>query len=989
MKRSLVFSTALATLAAAVMLIASCSDGRSVESAMTGVSVDPAAEAAAADVRDGADHGEESSSEAFDAASVEGQAGQPYDPEANIDLTLLPADENVVIGELDNGLVYYLRHNDSPGERLEARLVVKAGSVNDPDSAAGAAHFLEHMLFNGTERYPDNELEQVLRDAGVKLGPDLNAYTSFDQTVYWLSVSTVVPGAVNTAFDVLSEWAHAASITEQGTVAERGIVHDEYLLRTSSGLGRVELLVEELRIAGTPYEGKRPIGNPDAIKSMTAQTLRDFYDSWYRPSNMAVVVVGDMAVEDLERLVREHFEGLEARGPELERPVFVVEPAAEPLLESAAFSGAGPNRVSLSWSVPEWPEGTVGGERLIFMEQLIIGMLTNRLTAEFNAGRLAQTSEPYITDAPVGTELRFQGTNLVGDNLTAATTDFLSVLTGAARAGFTQQELDRITEAVRVRLDAAVEAEATRQDGSYAAQYTQHFLEGTYVADAQQSRDWYLSLLEDFSADDLSRHWKWLWERSVPIIVAAGENAEELPTVEELNSAIAAVQPRDLAEAEPRVEALMAVPAPTAPVSSRSLGLLEGYAAYEWRFANGAVVVHVESDISEALVNMEARSLGGSSVLAPDEAGLAWVAVSAVSGSGLGSLSSDQLHAYQDTSTAWAQPMISEIQEGVSGASSPEHLEDLFALLHLYHTEPRISPVSLRSALSNAHQTLDYSDVYPPLLLQLAYLAARHPDNPWQMLLPTREQIESATVESLLELYERRLGGVDDLLVAVVGDIDRETVANLAARYVGTLPAGEPDTFVNRRSPHPEGVTRTDVRLVDSSGTSVSIYYDSPVEVTPKLRVTSDVLGTVLAEQMLSAVRKELGDTYAVSAAVLPVLTAEPLVLSQFSASGEVQFLDDIYDQMTAVIRVMVDEGPGDSDFEQAKKIVADDYTLVHNHDLIEVVLQRHFFDDADLLTPGRLGAELESLTAADVHALARQLYGPGHRIEIFGLLAE
>ena len=234
---------------------------------------------------------------------------EPADPDA----ALLPVDSNVLIGELSNGLTYYLRSNDSPGEAVVMHLVVNAGGVQDPDGAEGAAHFLEHMLFNGTASFSKNELDQVLRDVGTDFGAELNAFTSPDETVYILDFQLDDPEALDLAFTVLSEWASAATIFSDDVEEERGIILDEYRLRDESATGRISNFLDAIYYKGTVYEGMLIGGSEESISSVTAAQLRDFYETWYRPDNMAVVVVGDLPVTQMEQLVVEHFGDWAAR----------------------------------------------------------------------------------------------------------------------------------------------------------------------------------------------------------------------------------------------------------------------------------------------------------------------------------------------------------------------------------------------------------------------------------------------------------------------------------------------------------------------------------------------------------------------------------------------------------------------------------------------------------------------------------------------------
>ncbi len=265
-----------------------------------------------------------------------------YEP-ADVDPAPLSVDEDVLIGMLDNGLRYYLRNNDSPAESVEMRLVVDAGAVLDPEGAEGLAHYLEHMLFNGTERFSRNELIQALRNIGTDFGPDLNAYTSADETVYMFDFRLDNPEALDLAFEVLSQWLSAATIRPDDVEAERGIVIDEYRLRSESASGRISDFLDAIYYTGSIYEGMHTGGSEDSNAAITTAQLREFYETWYRPDNAAVIIVGDLPVTEMEQKVEQFFGGLarpaDAIPAQPERHAFTADFISDPLTDVVTVAG--------------------------------------------------------------------------------------------------------------------------------------------------------------------------------------------------------------------------------------------------------------------------------------------------------------------------------------------------------------------------------------------------------------------------------------------------------------------------------------------------------------------------------------------------------------------------------------------------------------------------------------------------------------------------
>ena len=269
------------------------------------------------------------------------------------DPTPLPIDRDYRIGTLDNGLTYLLRTNDSPGATLEIRLLVDAGSAQQVDGSDGSAHFLEHMLFNGTEKYPGNELTAQLQRLGIEFGPEVNAYTSFDETVYILSAATADEGAPEAAFDVLAQWASAATLEPSAVTEEQGVVRDELRQRLESVDGIISNEFDMVYVAGTPYEGHLIIGDAEKVETTTPDTLRAFYDDWYRPDNMAVVVVGDLPLDELEEKVTAYFSDLTARTdtPPVREPI-EVEISPEPQAHVVTHPDNSLDNLSLDFPIP-------------------------------------------------------------------------------------------------------------------------------------------------------------------------------------------------------------------------------------------------------------------------------------------------------------------------------------------------------------------------------------------------------------------------------------------------------------------------------------------------------------------------------------------------------------------------------------------------------------------------------------------------------------
>ena len=947
------------------------------------------------------DEGEPEDTEDEEIAAVECEDDEASDDEAaGTEEGLLPADPAVRIGTLDNGLNYYLRCNDSPGQSLELRLAVNAGSLNEAEAGSGVAHFLEHMLFNGTEKYPGNELTKVLQGIGVEFGPDINAYTSYDETVYELALRTDDEDAVNLAFDVLAQWAHAATINPVDVEDERGVVRDEYRLGYETADGVVRVAFPRMYDRGTPYEGRLPIGSAEGIEGTTAQDLRDFYEKWYVPSNMAVIAVGHLPLDTLEALVEEHFDTIpEGEEPTAPETASALDP--EPRFDIATSPGQGYSYLSLDLRLPSWDRGTVEGERQLWIEQLISIMLGNRLQDAYEQGYLSQTDPTHWNSFGHTRGLRFYGTNLRAVDYETALNDFWSMMLTLKAHGFVEADLLRAVTAINAGLEFGVQAAATTQDGSYANRYVSHFLQAGDIGTATDRLTRVSALLDEITPEELSARLQEIMDQSGLLVIGVAADPADLPTIEELTAAVTSSEVGELPPLISAADELLTVPDPVEPVESGELDFFAGASeffdaasfgdAYEWTFANGARVMYIRSEIAENQVNLQAVSVGGWSAGEPADRMLAGrLATRAVRQSGLGNLSPAQLSRYLDGISAAAQPFIGETTQGVVGGASTADVETMFQLMHLLFTEPRVDDQAFAEVVNVGEILLNQSRVDPGGKAWVAYNQARYGDEfEWFNPVALQETLDALTAESLLERYKQRFASVDDLVVVVAGDVDRDTVERLARTYVGTLPAGEPDNYVNRRPPAPDEIVRQEVELgSDSQATALELYHEVLMDIDPAVEVALEVLDVILDARLVNDVREDIGATYSVSVGLSSYFTPEQGIRSRLVASGAPERMAEIEAEIFRILADVVGGNVLADEFASAVAVVRFNYASLGNTDLMRPLARRAYVSDDQLPTPQRLITELGQLELADVLVLAAAIYDPDQYINIVRVLS-
>ncbi|MDE0065918.1 MAG: insulinase family protein [Acidimicrobiaceae bacterium] len=919
----------------------------------------------------------------------EDRTGSPSTPRPTAYTIAEGAGGDVHVGQLDNGLTYYLDSNWTPHDALTLILAVKAGSIHETEPASGVAHFVEHMMFNGTEEFPGNSVYDEVLEFGLELGPDLNAFTTYDETFYVLNGLSDDPDAVQTGFKVLSQWAHAATISADAVAGERGVVREEYRLRreTSEGVSLDSSL--RLLTEGTPYEQRPPIGEVAAIEETTAAELREFYDAWYVPANMAVVAVGDLTVDELKALVEEHFGSITAQDPP------TAPDTNSPLrsgtrIEITETPGQADPRLSLYLQVPVWDPATTEGERGEQLELLLAYAIGIRLSSAHEQGLLSQTDEPVWWVYAPAAGLRHFATTFQAADLHTAAGEVWSVLLSLADQGFGEQELATAKSRVLSELQQVADHVEVAHNIQYAYQYANHYLRGTSLETSPERLARVEALLDTIEVEELTDHLRSILAQSGPLVSVNAQDVAQVPTVDEFRAALEGARAINLGPASAPIDALISPPGPADPVTEGPISELSaGFynPPYEWKFANGARV-NFGNSADEGVVRLEAVSLGGWSTLEPGERPLAeFLAPTAVASSGLGRHTSAQIAQHLATKRVSLRPFITETTEGFRGSAPPAEVETLFALLHLLICDARVDEQAFNSVVESARRQAADLPGGAATQMDVAYNEARFGDRiEWFDPVASTETLDEVTAESLLDVYRSRLGNAEGLLVAVSGDLELEAVDRLARRYIGTLPSGEADTFTNRRPAQPDGIVRTEVVLAEDAGpTGITFYHETLRPTDPQTETVLKVLEAVLNARLLNDVREDLGASYSVTATLEPRFTPESAVISVIDAGAAPESIDEIREEILRIFNDLATSGPDATELADAESVVSN--RLSHLVYGVEALLRRLVSADSEIsdLTPSFDGVDV---TADEVEALAAALYGTGRHIEITRVLS-
>ena len=611
----------------------------------------------------------------------------------------------VVRGTLTNGLSYYIRHNEEPRNRAQLALVVKAGSVFEEEDQRGLAHFVEHMAFNGTERFAKQEIIDYLESIGSTFGPDLNAQTGFDDTVYWLEIPTDDPEVTETAFQILSDWAYAVTFEPVEVELERDVVLEEWRLIQGFN-SRLQDNLLPLLFGSSRYSDRSPIGLPEVIETAPVERVTDFYERWYRPDLMAVVAVGDFDTELIETKVKQHFapppEGeasqeRAAAAHSTDRPRFDIPDHDAPRIEVFTDpESPGTQFILIRKLSPDMAQDLAAFRRMV-VERLAFMMLNARL---FERGQVADP--PYL-QAGGGRSSFVEPLDILTfsawveeDGVERGLAALLEEMQRIRQHGFTDTELDREKVNLLSSAESAYKQRDQMQSAGLVDSYVDHFLSGTPVPGIEAEWKLYQELLPQISLaefDHVAESWTQPGDTALLVVRPEETSAS---TDGELAAAVQSqLEVANTLEVDPYADVLDDVPLlATLPTPGSITGeeRIESIDALRWTLSNGITVIAKQTDFRDDEVEFRAFSPGGHSLVADEDHVSALYAAQLVSGSGVGphdNVALDKLLAGKRVSVS---PYIGELYEGFSGSASPEDMETLFQLITLYATAPRLDP---------------------------------------------------------------------------------------------------------------------------------------------------------------------------------------------------------------------------------------------------------------------------------------------------------
>ncbi len=791
------------------------------------------------------------------------RAYKPSDP--------LVSDPSVLSGTLANGLSWRVARNAEPANRVFLRLVVRAGSSLEDDDQKGIAHLVEHMAFNGTEHFRENELVDYFESIGMSFGPEVNAYTSFDETVYMLEIPADDPAALDKALLVLRDWACAISFDEAELDRERGVVVEEWRLGRGAQ-GRVQDRQIPFLFEGSRYAERLPIGDPEVVRTTPRARVLDFYRTWYRPDLMTVVLVGDADPDLLAAAVDRSLSGIPRAASVVKRPSFPVSIRSK----EASLVIRDPELTYSSFQILRQEgarkERTAGDFRERLVENLAFSILNRRLeekTLHADPAVLgAQGSFVRIVDP---SRFAYFGAVPARDRFADAFNLSMEELERARLFGVTADELAREKADA---LDGIEQAWLNRDkvdSSERAAAIVRSVVSGEPALSLDARHALYGAIVPTIGVKDVNAVLKrFLSGKGTMLLAVAPESASDVPDEAALLSLWKSWKPSaplaPYAEAgldRPLFDATGAASPEGAIVSERSLGP-DG--VREWTLSNGARVVWLKTDFKANEILMNAVSNGGLSLVSDAEYPSASEAVAYAERSGLNGFSAVELGKKLAGKTASVGAWVQDTREGLSGRASVADLETLFQLVNLRFTRQTFAPdawASLMKELSTLASSRESSpaEMFADLKTRLVYGDSVRYAN------LSRELIARMDARVAEEAYRARFSDAGDFTFVVVGSLDEARLRELSVRYLATLPStGKKEEARDERVPFPRGVREDALRMGLDEKSEVFLAFGG----TPAIgHYEYELFGAFL--QLLDirfreVVREEMSGSYSVQA---------------------------------------------------------------------------------------------------------------------------
>ncbi len=911
-------------------------------------------------------------------------------PSTAVASPLIPMDERVRMGQLDNGLKYFIQKNGKPENRAELRLAINAGSMQEDDDQLGLAHFVEHMAFNGSKNFKKNELVDYLESVGARFGPDLNAYTSFDETVYMLQVRTDDQEKMRKGLLVLEDWAGGLDFEHTEIDKERGVVISEWRSSLSPDQ-RMQQKYFPIKYKNSRYATRLPIGSPDIINNADYAVVKRFYQDWYRPDLMAVIVVGDIDVDQMEAEIKARFSKL--TNPKISRAKekYDVPGHKETLVSINTDKEASFTRVELMYK----HKGKKMRTEMDFRRQLTHSLYNAMLNGRLN--ELTQSPEPPFSYAytgyggDVGSLATYSSSAFVEEG--GAPKGLEGILIETKRVvthGFTSTELARTKTELIAGIERAVKEADKMESRRLVGKYIYHFLKGNPAPSMTQRAVFYKKYLPTITLEEVNAlAAKWVTdENRVVVITGPEKETVPMPTEAEVLAIFDKVEAMTLTPYEDKVSDAPLLAVDLQPVDIKDTKTIDQVNITEYTLANGVKVVLKPTDFKNDEIMMRAYSPGGTSLYSDEDYSSATNAASIINQGGISTFDLPQLQKKLAGKIVNVSPGIGSMYEYMNGGCSPDDLETMMQLTYLYFTAPRADEAVVKSYVNK--QKSVYKNIFsnPQYWFMDQATKIKYGEHP-RLGFPTEATLDKITLDKVMEVYKDRFADASDFTFFFVGNFDVEAMKAMTATYLGNLPnIGRKENWKDSNLYLKEGVIVKDLVRGAAPKSQIDMTFHGDYSGwTPKEVYKFYMATELLRIKMRESMREDKGGVYGVGVQGSVFKQPRSKYVINISFNSEPDKVEELIKTGLNDIETIRKEGVQASDLDKVKetRIQGRTKSLKQNGwwmGNIQSVYQDGWnsFDNFDLNSYQSI---IESITPADIQATIKKHYDKENFIKI------
>lgn len=908
----------------------------------------------------------------------------------------LPTDSAVRIGKLDNGLTYYIRHNEQPKQRAEFHIAQAVGAILEEDHQNGLAHFLEHMAFNGTRHFEGKGIIKYFESIGVNFGGNINAYTSLDETVYRLSdVPTVREGIIDSALLVMHDWSCDLLLLGEEIDAERGVIREEW--RTGATADRrIWKEMNRKMYPGSQYAKRDVIGDTAVINNFSYDALRNYYHKWYGPDLQAIVVVGDIDVDQIEQKIKTLWAAVPARTNRGERPLYTVEDNKEPIVAIVTDPEAQYTRINLEFKKQQLPvqlQGTDVAYQMDILNRLLCDMMNTRFSelsqkpdASFVGAGVFYGETVKLKDAFSAIYVAKQGQEK------QAYYDLLFQLEKMRRYGFTSDELERAKTEMLASYEKAYNERNSVRNINYTQEYIRHYLDGEVIPGI----DWEYRFIQMFlpmvTTDILNQMAAAYVTDDNLIIAISGPQSQQvvLPTEAEALQMLADIKTIEIEAPKEEVIDLTLVKDMPKTGKIKKEWKNAALGTTEWLLGNGVRVVFKPTDFKQDEIIFSAHSLGGlSAVSNVADLPSAQMAASIVEMSGLGDLNNVQLTRALTGKNVSISPAINEYAEELSGRSTIRDFETLLQLNYLYFTAPRIDEEAFSTLISMLQTQLKNKEMNHKAVFSDSVQLMASNNSP-RTIVWNLETLQKVDMQKAFDIYKKRFADAADFTFFLTGNINPADPATkqLICQWLGGLKTKEfkrkKEQFIDRQVRAPQGIVKNyfDRKMEIHTATNrIQYTADMPYSLADDLNM--EMIGRILSTRYLESIREREGGSYGVGCAGwvsrTPVGSAK--LLMQFDTDPEKQerLMQIIHEE----VQTILENGPLASDLKKEKESMLKDYQedIEKNAYWDNIILDEYYLHGINYITDYEKA--VSAITAETVQQTLRRLVDAGNMFEV------